>query len=222
MRVLSGLRVLIFFLVIGGAAFMYGWNERSLASKAGSAPVAMDVADLEARGMPDKIYGTLGEHEPLYEQLIYSHDEKDKNSVDYCFYPIVSKKQVRATLEELAAKHKGGIDEVTNEEFYRAVPIKVIIKTKRYHNLDEIKREVESEKFPTGNIGGMIVNDVTSLTSQEENMLKSDCPKFDKTTLIFEQGRSPSSGGLAYGAMAGGAALIVLGLVAGLKTMVAG
>ena len=223
MRVLSGLRVLIFFVVIGGAIFMYGWNERNLARKAGSTPVPMEVADLESKGMPEQIFLTLGEHEPLFEQLIYSHKENDDNSVDYCFYPIVSKQQVRATLEELAAKHKGGVDEVTNEEFYKAVPIKVIVKTTRYSKLDQIKQEVQGEKFPTGKLTGMIVNDVTSLTSQEKNMLIQDCPKFNEsTTLIFEQNRTPSSGGLAYGAIGAGVLVVLLGLVAGFKTMVTG
>lgn len=211
---------LVLLMLFGG--FMlgsYGWGELKMANRSGSTPAAVQVLDLETKGA-DKLYCTLGEHFPLAEELIYSHDQDHPNQVDYCFYPIVSKEQAHEVVEKLKAAHGGDIDKVTNAEFYKALKIRVLVKTKRYHTVDDLKRAIEKDQFPTSNLTGMIVNDVSKLETQEKNLLRQSFPSYSETeTLIFEHGRAPTSPVLAFGIIGAGVLVGLLGIALGLKML---
>lgn len=211
---------LVLLMLFGG--FMigsYGWGELKLANRSGSTPTAVQVVDLENKG-PDKLFCTLGEHFPIAEELIYSHDQDHPDRVNYCFYPIVSKEQAHEVVQKLKAAHGGDIDKVTNAEFYKALKIRVLVKTTRYHTVAELKRAIEGDQIATSNVTGMIVNDVSSLDGQEKALLRKSFPSYSETdTLIFEQGRTPTSPFLAFGIIGAGVVVGLLGLLFGLKML---
>ena len=76
---------------------------------------------------------------------------------------------------------------------------------------------------PTVNelIQGMIVNSVSTLSTETENMLRQAYPGIDlNQVLLLEQGRKPTSQGFTTGLLIGGVGLIVCAAAMGLIALV--
>lgn len=84
--------------------------------------------------------------------------------------------------------------------------IRVLIKDTQSESAEDVSRLAAQD-----NLQGMIINDVSSLSSGEKNLLQESYPgiDFDKCW-ILQPGRTPTSGGGVIGQFAGGFGLIGL------------
>jgi hypothetical protein len=196
------------FLVIGVIALLiYGVREYMLGRGSGSEPAAISIEELEA-GVPDNPYRRLGPHIAVFDNVVYSQRKRGgSDSVQYAYYPAVSKK----ALDEAVAKFGKGAGDAAAAALLRTLPIKVIVKTRRWKSVDEIKAEVDRQDslFRT-ELVGTVINRIDSIGTQEVELLKGVTPNFDpKTTVIIEEDRKPTAPALAMGLIAAGVVLAV-------------
>ena len=144
--------------------------------------------------------------------MVYSYSKKS-GKLSFAFYPIVSKASLAAAREK-AIKKKGAVEKVRMEDIQQALDIKVLVKTKRWGTPEDLKAAMDKDAFPTKDLTGMVVNEVSSLSTSEKNMLKEKYPTLDESrVVIFEEGRTPTSMGTAFAAMGGGVLVLLVGIV---------
>jgi hypothetical protein len=82
----------------------------------------------------------------------------------------------------------------------------VLVKTKRFGTIGGIPDDLDRSEGVTG----MVVNKVSSLGTDEANLVRQNFPSIDlNKVLILEEGRRPSPIILSFGMMLGGAVLSV-------------
>ena len=201
-------RAFIILTALGIFLGMYGWSEFKLSRTASETPEAITIQQLE-KGTPANPHRVIGPHQPVYSLVIYSEDQKTKK-INYVYYPITSKDRLKALFAALARK-KGDPRKVTDQEYVKAIDVKVLVKSSRFRNEKGLKEAIDKETFPTKDVTGMIVNSVESLKTQERDMLKGRFPSFDETKcVIFEIDRKPTSTRTAIACLAGSVALFLL------------
>ncbi len=217
-RALLGVSLLLAFA--GCGLSVWGWMENKVSTNATAEPVVMDLAKLEAGEKVVNNHIKLGEHHALYDSSIYSFKTKKKGKVepggnvkvDYTFYPIVSSTNPdMKELDKLKAKF-GSLDKVPIEiDFPVPAHFVVLVKTKRFKKIDDIPLDfVRAEN----SIRGLVINEISSLTREEKQLIKDDFPKIDfNKIVILEDGRSPSSSETSIGAMVAGGCCCFAGLI---------
>lgn len=206
-----GCRALLLIFVLGGALCLYGWREYRLARSASHAPEAITIEELE-RGVPANPHRTIGEHIPVDALVVYSYGKKS-GKISHAFYPIISTGSLLAAREK-ALKKVGSTSRVKEDDVHEAIEIRVLVKTNQWSTPADLRTAMSTGRFPTRDLTGMVINDVSSLGSSEKAMLREKFKSFDESpVVIFEVGRTPTSMGLALAALGGGAALFLLGIV---------
>jgi hypothetical protein len=197
---------------------VYGCTEFRVGGNASAEPVLVDLAKVEADPKVDN-HLKIGTHYALYDNAVYSFKTKGNRfqraenvKVDYVFYPIVSASN--PDMQELTRLEKqfGNIDNVP-DEIDLPIPehFAVLVKTRRFSHVRDIPQDFFRKE---ASIQGLVINEVSSLTSAEKNLIKDSFPQinFDKV-LILEDGRRPTSPQAAIATMATGGVCSVFALV---------
>jgi hypothetical protein len=205
-------------LIIGGVMVFFGIQEFLVSRGTKSEPVAADLARLEAGDPAPNNFICLNDAVALYPATVYSYKKSKYNntpptattSVNYSFHPVISKSHpFIASLAALAAKH-GGLQNIPDTEKVPEIKsFAVLVKTHRFKTIGDIPEGARAEP----SIHGMVVNQISSLVSDEENLVKQSFPGIDLTkVLILEEGRQPASLFKSLGLVFGGVGLAGLGI----------
>lgn len=214
-------RIAIVLIVGGGVPGFYGFNEFRLGSGASAEPEPISVAELE-KGIPDNPHRVLGEHVPLYENVVYEEETRKgqksgTGTVKYAYYAVMSKENpelanFEKAVEKVLEKYKGDFAKIPQTEIPKIKGIRVLIKTHAYKTVSALKTAVDKEQFPKKDLAGMVTNRVDSISSRDVQLIKDGYPQFDAAnTVIFEVGRKPTSSGTALLLMFGGGVPILAG-----------
>ncbi|MGE0487628.1 MAG: hypothetical protein AB7S38_00285 [Vulcanimicrobiota bacterium] len=204
------LRLVLIIFVGAGMLIFHGVSEYKLSKGVSTTPEVISLEELE-KGVPANPYRTIDEHVPMGAGSIY-YGELESDSIDYAYYPIFTDAEVAEAVETLAPKHGGDADQITFAEAFTVLTPHVIVKTKRWRTKTALGKAIDEDKFPT-KVTGMVVNEIDSLKGDERKLLKENFAKLDvDNCVLFEEGRQPSSGGYAFGVMAAGSLLGLLGL----------
>ncbi|MCA9794547.1 MAG: hypothetical protein KC910_22220 [Candidatus Eremiobacteraeota bacterium] len=204
------LRLILIIFVGAGMLIFHGVSEYKLAKGVSTTPETISLQELE-KGVPDNPYRTIEEHVPMGAGSIY-YGDRDSDSIDYAYYPIFTDAEIGEAVEKLAPKHGGDTDQITYAEAFTVLTPHVIVKTKRWHTKAALGKAIDDDKFPT-KLTGMVINKVDSLSGDERRLLKENFAKLNvDQCVIFEEGRKPSSSSYAFGVMAAGSLLGLLGL----------
>jgi hypothetical protein len=216
-RILTTIAVLLACCGCGGV--FYGWSEYKLGAKSTPEPVEVNLAKLEQGEKVDNNHLKIGEHYACYWSMVYSYKQgrfapnPDANTtIQYAFYPIVSPSNPDVQLLEPLLKKHGDLSKVPDTE---EVPLPkhfvVLVKTTRYKTVGAIPKQ-EIQKVPS--IQGLVINEVSSLSSEEKKLIQEEFPDIDfNRVLILEDGRKPSSTGQAIAFMVIGGGILALGLI---------
>jgi preprotein translocase subunit Sss1 len=213
----------------GGASMFYGWSEYRLGAKSTPDPVEVDLAKLEQGEKVENNHLKIGKHHACYWGSVYSY-KKSKFSlrkpdastkVTSSYYPIVSSSNPDVQLLEALLKKYGDLDNVPDDvDVPRPTHFVVLVKTTRFKTAGAIPFDIK----PEPSIQGLVINEVSSLTSEEKKLIKDTFPNIDfNKVLILEDGRKPSSTAKAVVFMVMGAGILVVGLIGviGLVVMMA-
>jgi hypothetical protein len=211
---------LALILAIGGGVLVFIGGQEWLVSRgAGSEAAAVALADLENGTNPPHNFLRVGEHVAIYPACVYSYktskyaaqkDATPDSALNYCYYPILSPSHAFfKELEQAAAKH-GGIDQIPDDQFPEINDIRVLVKTQQFKQLRNIPTSIAHRDA----IEGVVINQISSLGSEETKLLKQSFSRLDTAkVLILEEGRKPASLLKSLGMVLGGLALIGVGLV---------
>jgi hypothetical protein len=191
-------------LLIGIGVFVWGAQEYWVSRGASEQPEDVDLAKLEAGERPGQNHIRLGKHLRLYPSLIFATPKSQKDSKDppvsYSFYPIISPSHpelARVRIEDVAAAG----DDMHLREFT------VLVRTEQFTRLGQVPHGPAVEN----SIQGMVINSISSLSSDEAKLIKDSFPNLDTNRIvILEQDRMPASLLKSFGMMAGGALLVLL------------
>jgi hypothetical protein len=210
-----------FFALLGGCCLgVWGWQEKKVGAKATADPVSVDLAKLESGEKVDNNHLKIGPHYALYYSIVYSSKTRSRfiktkpnanQTVEYAFYPIVSTSNPDMQALDKLKKQFGGLENVPdNVDIPTPEHFVILVKTKRFKTVGGLPTDdIRSED----SIQGLVINDISSLDSKEEKLIKEDFPNLDvKKILILEDNRKPSSSGTAVGTMIGGGACLFVGL----------
>jgi len=208
-------RLKIALIVGGGVLAWFGFQELLLNSGSSSQAVEVDLAELESGQSPGDNHLKIGEHLAVYPGCVYSYSANSQyeavtptTRIQYCYYPVISHSHsFLQAVDEVQQMH-GGIENVPDEEFPTIDEFSLLVKTRRFRTLGDIPDGYITEPP----LQGMVVNQVTSLDSDEKQLLLESYPNADlDKVIILEDGRAPSAL-KSYGMTMGGALLVVVGI----------
>jgi len=195
---------LLLVMVIGGAVLGWiGLKEWRLSGAASDKAQSIGCDKLESSGPGANAHVVLKDYLLCTEAFVYKGTKGATERWTTIWVPAVPAegeyvRKVRKILEN------GG----DPKNLPAPTNIKVIVKTNSVHDQQDL-----SNFDSKTTIEGLIVNKVESLGGEEKRLLKQAYPGIDvDTCYILEEGRMPKSRGTAGGMMAGGLALIVLGV----------
>lgn len=207
MRFREGLVLVVVGLCVSALGFRLYQAERQTTAT----PDAVTIDALE-KGPPKNPYVTIDEHQVFYQAVVLDIDESGELRAVY--YPIYSVEHMNGVIASLARAHKGDYNAVTNEELTAAFVPKVVVKTHVYKTIADIQMAVAHQAIPTSPMTGLVLNATHDLSAHERAMLKAKMPNYDAdVTLLFEEGRKPSSPPLAVGLIGSGGVLCLFGLL---------
>lgn len=212
------LRVVFALIGLGGVLSFIGYQEFKVSEGTSKEPVPVSLVKLEFGVEPPNNHIEIGEHAAIYDALIYEYEERLSDptgddpgtKVNFVYYPIVS--QSHPLAEKLEALAKRDQDSITDAE-YEAVgkeQFKVIVRSSRFKNVGELPPMgvAHQEK-----VKGLVVNEISSLGWEEQQLIKQSFPNLDfKNLLILQENRKPASPVTSFGMMGGGGALVLVGL----------
>ena len=208
-------------MMAGGAFVAYlGWQEMSLSQGATEAPLEISLSELEAGSVPENPHLVIGEHWALHHELVFSYraergqedaEPTPEQKLDYVYYPIVApdNRYIRewTNLEKLY-----GDAEIPEAQLPAPAEFTVLVRSETYQTYGSLPDPGWAE---AASVQGMVVNEVRSLTSDEEALIGQSFPHVTLSdVLILEQGRKPASATKSYAMMGGGAFVAVLPLLA--------
>ncbi|MCI0356935.1 MAG: hypothetical protein L0211_00425 [Planctomycetaceae bacterium] len=204
-------------LVLGGGVLGYlGIQEYMVSSGAAAEPVAAELVKLEGGEAPANNHLRVGRHLALYSECVFSYRKKrgddgppaETTSVSYCFYPILSPGHpFLIELKRLTEKFPKDVP--PDVPIPSADSFAVLVKTHRFKTLGEIPKTPRPEE----SVQGLIINQISSLGKDEQQLLKERCPKADLSkVLILQDGRSPAPLWKWAGMIGGGGLLILVGI----------
>jgi hypothetical protein len=195
---------ILLIMVIGGAVLGWiGLKEWRLSGAASAKAQDLGCDKLESSGPGENAHIVLKDYLLCTDAFVYKGTKSPSERWTTIWVPAVPAegayvKSVRKFLEN------GG----DPKNVPHPTTFNVIVKTSNVHNQQDLsnfdsKTEIE----------GLVVNKVESLGGEEKRLLNQAYPgiNVDKC-YILEEGRMPKSRGAAGGMMAGGLALIVLGV----------
>lgn len=198
-------RVKLALIVIGGFVAFMGFEEFKVSSGASAEPVDVELASLEKGGELPNVHARITKHIAVYAGSVYEYEQGKYESgppgagskVNHCYYPILSAEH--PFIEALANDNPDA--DLDN--------FAVIIKTERFATVGSIPDGFDAVE----SIQGLVVNRITSLDSEEQDLVRQSFPNVDlNKLLILEDGRAPASIAKSGGMMAGGGLLSLVGL----------
>jgi hypothetical protein len=194
---------LILAMEIGGGFLVFmGVQEMRLRSVADDAPQSITCAELEANGPGDNAHIALQEFELCDLAYVYEGQENG-GSWSKVWVPAVP------VGGEYYIKLLSTLDAEGNAQGEVRLPtnIKLIVKSNDVENESQL-----GQLAALDSIEGMIVNEISSLGSEEKKLLKESYPGADfDTCYIMEVGRKPATAGKMFGLGGGGLALMLVG-----------
>ena len=180
----------IFFiwLILSVGLLVSGCDETRIAWRCTAEPVAVEVEQLEKGINPGSDYLTLGSHVALVDGGVYEYTIKkghesdpvtDSTPITKLYYPAFSKNHPLAQGEDPA----------------KAAWYKVLIETKRYKTVGEVKQaQPEGKSLAMPPITGVVINTIDPLSQEERRLLQEGFPllSLDAVT-VLEEGRAPMS-----------------------------
>jgi hypothetical protein len=190
------------FILFLLAAFptVFAITEWRVGSTSTAEPLPVELAKLESGSVPENNHLKIGPHTACYFATVYTYTTSKKTrqrpnantKVDYSFYPILSPAHPYVKqIQKLETKY-GDLDKVPDEEFPDLSDFKVLVKTTRFRKVGDIP---DDGLHTEGAVQGLVINRISSLNSEEQNLIKRDFPDIDfNKILILDEGRRPSSG----------------------------
>jgi len=211
-------RVKLGLIIVGGVVAFMGGQEFLVSHGTTTEAVNVDLAKLEAGEELENNHARIGEHTAIYAGSVYAYETskydnstpRNSTKVSYCFYPILSSSHsFMQRLVELEEEY-GSLEEVPeNVEFPEIKDFTVLVKTKSFKTVGSIPDGIADRP----SIQGLVINQIDSLDSEEEELLLSSFPGLDMDkVLILEDGRTPASLGKSLGMTLGGGLISLLGL----------
>lgn len=179
------MRLMIIMIVVGGMLCYWGYQEWALANVAGHEPRTITAEQLVQNG-PGKNAHVVVTDFVLGENFVASQFKNSSTWTDV-WVPVIP----------------------LNDELVDPDNVRLIIKA------SGIKDEQALQKFGARpSFQGMVINEIDSIGSEEEKLLKKEYPKTDFSKCwIVEVDRKPASSGKIFGLLGAGVALIVVGIV---------
>ena len=194
-------RIKLALLIGGGVLAFFGIQEVLVSYGTDSKADEVDLKTVEDGQTPESNHAKIGEHMAIFDASVYAvrqakHEKGEPgpgSKVEYCFYPIISNEHPYINaLRELADKH-GGLDNVPEEAAWPDIQdytISMLVKTKKFKTVGTIPDGMDTQDT----VQGLIINQIDSLDSEEEGLVKESFPKADlEKVLILEDGRKPAS-----------------------------
>ncbi|MCI0742281.1 MAG: hypothetical protein L0Y72_24885 [Gemmataceae bacterium] len=210
------MRFALLFVLGGGVLGWLGIQEYMVSSGASAEPAAAELVKLEGGEDPANNHLRVGRHLGLYSESVFSYRKKrgddgppsDATSVSYCFYPILSPGHpFLIELKNLTEKFPKGIP--LDVPVPSADSFAVLVKTHRFKTIGDIPKM----PLPEESVQGLIINQISSLGKDEQQLLKERFPRADfSKVLILQDGRSPAPLWKWGGMIGGGGLLILVGI----------
>lgn len=197
-------RIRLALIVIGGMVAFFGLQEFRVSRGTSTEPVSIELAELESGKPLPNNHLQIGPHVALYPATVYmyrqgkysSAEPTTSTSVNYCFYPIISKEHPVFTAVE-----QGQEPGVTN--------LAVLVKTKRFPTIGSITSETHEE----AGVQGLVINEIDALDNDEKKLIQESFPQVDVDKLwILEQDRKPATLAKSLGMLFGGVVLALGGI----------
>lgn len=207
------MRIILILLGIGGAIAFNGWQEFQVSRNAGSAPLALDLAQVEKGTALKSNYVTLGPHWAIYGGSVYSYeapksgnqDATPTSKVHYAYYPVISDDHPFFRQLAQLTEQYGSEEAIPDAEWPEIGRISMLIKTKRFHQVRDIPDGWEQ----VVSLKGLVINEIEPLDAEEAALVKQSFPNADAASvLILEAGRQPTPVSASLGMMGGGGLLM--------------
>lgn len=194
-------------LVLGGAVVGYlGFEEYKVGAGASTVPIRVELSALEVGGeLPDN-HLEVGPHWAIFPAWVGWGDQ-DSEQLDHIYYPIVSESHpFNQAWDDLLARY--GDQEIPEAEIPQLSSLAVLVKSKRYDRESAVPEQWEE----VDSITGLVVNDIDSLKSDEEELIRETFPALSLDgVLVLEQDRAPKSASSSLGIVALGGLLMLGG-----------
>ncbi|GJM20664.1 MAG: hypothetical protein DHS20C15_05790 [Planctomycetota bacterium] len=204
---------IVFLAILGAAGAYYGYLELQLSKHALPDAQEISLAELSTDGYGDNAHVLLDDAYLIAWNSIYM--EKGgrfaSDQWEYAYVPAVS---VHSPWYQA---FEAGLDDEGIWPDDRELPafdaINMVVKLPDARDQDDIDAAAQ---LPTHQ--GVVINEIESLTLDEKLLLSESFPNADfDTCLIFELGREPSTPNEALAIIIGGAVLLLVGCVLGLR-----
>ena len=210
-------RFSILIIIAGIALGVWGYEEYKVGRGTGSEPVAMELAEIEKTGKVKSNYINIGPHLQVFPGCVYTYTQEkggagptENTTINYLYFPIISEEHpYLQSLFEMAESY-GGWDKVPeNAPWPTLSDFTVLVKSVKYHRVGDIPAELKEKQ----GIVGLVISEIEELEDDEKRLLRESFPKvnFDKV-LILEENRTPMTGVMALGILAGGVVLVLVGV----------
>jgi hypothetical protein len=197
-------------MFLGGVASWFGYNEYQVAQGTTSEPQEVCLQYLESGNAIDNNHVKIGPHFADIYNCVYETRDKKEERVDKLYYGIVSEtNHYISDIQDLEDKW-GNLENVPEDVEWPAMDqVAVLVKTKRYTNINDVPCDV----LPQESLQGLVINSIEGLDKEERKLLNECFPGVDLDKIvILEDGREPMSVFVSIGAMALGAFVSVIGV----------
>ncbi len=226
-------RAIFGFMALGGFLCFMGYEEYQVSKGTTAEPEPISLVKLEHGVDQTNNHVEIGDHVAIYDGLVYSYTESKYGNgepdadtrIDYIYYPVVS--MAHPFMKSLLALQLGdaSAEDAAQEEDGRRRPrqeededgyltldnFRVLVRSSRFNTYGELPEGFSREN----GLQGMIVNQISSLDSEERSLLRESFPNLDFDQLIIlQEGRRPNSTS-PLGLIGGGSALFLLGATLG-------
>jgi hypothetical protein len=210
-------RVKLVVAVLGGVLAFIGGREWLVSRGTTAEPITVDLAAVEAGEVPENSHWQLGEHVAIYNGGIYQYSKSKYDTgepgvdtkMDYYYYPVLSAGHpFIVRLGELTNTY-GSVEAIPATEIPALTDFAVLIKTKQFATIGAIPSEWEI----VDGVQGLVMNQVSSLSSDEEKLLREGFPGLSTDKLLLlEADRRPASALKSGGMVFGGVAVALAGV----------
>ena len=200
------IRLLIGLMVLGGFLIFLGYKEMKLNAGAEDEPQVISAADLIANGPGENKHVRVTDLF-MIEKCVYESPDGEDDNYTRLWIPTFTAGEPWIEgylLESERAQQLGYFDE-------SAVDIPPSFQILVYTN--KINSRAEFDRFINRDVvQGMIINEISSITSENLRLLREEYPDLDPdNVLILEYERKPAGKGKVVGFFAGGLLLMLIG-----------
>lgn len=209
------LRLFLGIMGMGGVLCFIGYQEYEVSRNTAAEPEPVNLVKLEYGIAPPNNHIEIGEHMAVYEALVCAYDESRFGSdepgpetrVAYVYYPIISLSHPFLKTPGLAPNNSESL--YHEDGSLRLDKFNVIVKSNRFGNVSDLPlTRLQKEK----GVKGLVVNRISSLGSEERELLQESFPKLNlDEVIILQENRKPSSSSTSFAMMGGDGLLVLVG-----------